>query len=165
MSHDLPTWRLSFDDRPGLVVEVSVPTVEARTLATRLVPAFTSNREAAILDAVAQLAAPFADSLVSWTARTPGGRPAPATRKGTARVDVWLLLDVLTEWMKLWPALEPAAPAEAAPDPDLMLLASLPMIPVGDEAEQDLAHKESSVAEVSIEDDVHGELAELEAVG
>ena len=150
-----PVWRLRFDDRPGLTVEVSVPTLEARALAPRLVPAFTSGREGAVLAAVAQFAAPFADSLVSWTATTPAGRPAPATRKGTVRVDVWLLLDVLLEWIKLWPplAVPDAEPVEVEQDPEIALLASLPMVPLADDEDP---------AEPDAEPDA--EPAELEAV-
>ena len=134
MADDPPVWRLVFEERPGLVVRVSIPTLEARALATELVPDFTSEDEAVVVAAVARLAVPFGDSLVSWTARTPAGDPAPPTRKGTVRVDVWLLLDVLREWIPLWPPLGGTRPAEVEvePDAELALLAGMPMVPLDD---------------------------------
>lgn len=157
MADGPPVWRLvDFPDQPGLEARVSVPTVEARALATQLVNDFTSEDEGVIVAAVARLAVPFADSLLSWTARTPAGARAPATRKGTARVDVWVLLAVFREWIKLWPPLgvEPAAELEpvGAVDEELALLAGMPMTPLGD-APNDL----------QAEPDL-GEPAELEAV-
>jgi len=145
VADDPPVWRLVFEERPGLVVRVSIPTLEARALAVELVPDFTSEDEAVVVAAVARLAVPFGDSLVSWTARTPAGDPAPPTRKGTVRVDVWLLLDVLREWIPLWPPLGGTPPVEVEPDAELALLAGMPMVPLADE-------------------EVGDELAELEAV-
>lgn len=133
MADDPPVWRLVFEERPGLVVRVSIPTLEARALATELVPDFTSEDEAVVVAAVARLAVPFGDSLVSWTARTPAGRRAPASREGAVRVDVWLMLDILREWIPLWPPL--GRPADAEPDvvdEELALLAGMPMVPLDD---------------------------------
>lgn len=156
MVDGLPVWRLvDFPDQPGLEVRVSVPTVEARALATQLVNDFTSEDEVVIVAAVARLAVPFADSLLSWNARTPAGVRAPATRKGTARVDVWVLLAVFREWIKLWPplAVELAAEPPGPVDKELALLAGMPMVPIGD-TPNDLQTEPNL-----------GEPAELEAVG
>ena len=149
MADGPPVWRLvDFPDQPGLEARVSVPTVEARTLATQLVNDFTSEDEGVIVAAVARLAVPFADSLLSWTARTPAGARAPANRKGTARVDVWVLLAVFREWIKLWPPLgvdSTAAELEpvGAVDEELALLAGMPMTPIEDDREDEPAELEA----------------------
>lgn len=142
---DLPVWRLRFADRPDLVVRVTIPTVEAEALAPSLVPLFTSGRRLDVVAAVAQLAAPFADSLLSWTLEW-NGRPVPCTRRGVLRVDLDLLIEILQEWIGLWRAteLEPAAPAAAREDERLAELPMMALVP-------------DDVAELT--DDVPAELA------
>lgn len=164
-----PVWRLvDFERYPDLVVRVTVPTLEARALAARLVPLFTSGREQAVFEATAAMAAPFADSLVSWNARTPAGRPAPATRKGVLRVDPGVLFVVFREWFALWPTAEqPAAEPEPEVDEGLALLATLPMTPLDPGP---LGDNESSTGNLSTEDAVDDRSstsspAVLEAVG
>ena len=100
---DVPVWRLRFDQYPGLTVRVTVPTVEARAVATRIIPWLASGDAVRVTRAVAELAVPFADSLLSWDLVW-GGRRVKPTRRGVVRVDMDVLLAVLREWVALWPA-------------------------------------------------------------
>lgn len=138
----LTVWRLRLEDL-GEEVRVTTPTLEAQALAPRLLPLFLSGRQQDVIRAVARMAGPFADSLLSWTVCWKG-RPVPCTRRGVLRVDLGLVLIVLREWIALWPAPEvEQGPAESAEvDPEAKLLAGLPMtalVPDDELAEADLA--------------------------
>jgi hypothetical protein len=138
---DLPVWRLRFADRPGLVVRVTRPTIEAEVIAPRLVSLFTSRVRGDRVLAVAQLAVPFADSLLSWTLQW-NGKPVPSTRRGVLRVDLDLMADILREWLALAtaaPAQDPVPDApERADDPLLAGLPMLALVPTADEPATEL---------------------------
>lgn len=142
----LPVWRLrfEFDDHPDLLVRVTVPTVEAEVLAPTLGPLFLSGRRHDMATAVAALAGPFADSLLSWDLEW-NGEPVKPTRRGLLRIDLELAADILAQWTgcEAWPGTRERAAAAARAQEAAELveverqLADLPMLALvpDDEAE------------------------------
>lgn len=134
----LPVWRLAFDDHPDLVVRVTVPTLEARALVPKVLPLLRSRRAEDVTAAISRLAVPFADSLLSWDL-TWAGRPVKPTRRGVLRVDQALMLEILTQWIKLWTAPPRREQESSTSDDDAAALAELPMVALDPETTVDIA--------------------------
>lgn len=125
--HQSKTFRLAFEDMPGLeVVMRSVPVGKLMDMAG-LADDFGNGK--ASTGQVSDLFTMFADQLVSWNLEDDAGQPVPADLAGVRGLDTDMVMAIFEGWFGELTQAPPPLPKPSAPGPD-PLMASLPMEPL-----------------------------------
>lgn len=120
------TYRLRFEDRPGLEVVMRSLSVGELLDMADLADAYTNGK--ATGEQSARLFVLFADRLVSWNIDGDDDKPVPGTAAGVRSLAADLFLQIFEGWFTAMnQAAQPAPPAE---DERMAELVQLPMTPV-----------------------------------
>lgn len=139
-------WALDFEQYPGLTVRMRRPGFAAERLLARAdrVLADGAADRARKMDAFAGIFTALADSMESWTL-TRNGRPVPVTRADVLACDGLMLSRIVGAWRThaFAPQTQPRRPERGSvgdrPAFDDRLMRDLPMVPLADELDTDVA--------------------------
>lgn len=105
--HVPKTYKLTFEDYPGLVIETkSVSTgrlMKLMRMAVRLQDKDVSDASGLTeedTEAVDALFSGFAQALVSWNLEDEDGNPVPTTKEGVYEQDFDLILSLINDWIE-----------------------------------------------------------------
>lgn len=93
-------YKLVFEDRPGLEVRMTAPSLGEFMTLTDIANIDVDNLSPGDVTKVNQLFDSFTDHLVSWNLEDKDGNPVPATPDGLRSRDMQFIYEMINAWMQ-----------------------------------------------------------------